>query len=293
MSSHKNSLSAQRGRSPRPLACLSRRPLLALAALSLLGVTPGCGTSSDAATDAGGSADLGLCASLEVCNGRDDDCDGDIDEGFGVGDSCAGVGVCAAGLVECSGTGGTVCSTHPGGSVDQSGMELCNGLDDDCDGGDDEDFSLGTPCDGEGACGAGTRQCDPRDTAQLTAICSTEPGGSQNQALPSDALCNGVDDDCDGAVDEDRGIGLACEGTGECGAGVTECATLNTTRCSSNPGGSAQMGSFEVCDDLDNNCNGATDEGFGTGAACVGACGAGVVECATAATTRCTTDICP
>lgn len=108
----------------------------------------------------------------------------------------------------------------------------CNGLDDDCDGNSDEGFLLGQTRDGRGACGVGTVQCDPRDGARLATVCSTEPGGSQNQALPNDALCNRADDDCDGRVDQDRGVGQACDGVGESGAEVVECATLNTTRCS-------------------------------------------------------------
>ncbi|MCA9536047.1 MAG: hypothetical protein KC593_20310 [Myxococcales bacterium] len=210
-----------------------------------------------------------------------------------VGRACEGTGECGAGVLECDENGGARCSTDPGGSMDESETEICDGLDGDCDGDVDEDFLVGDPCDGTGACGAGTIQCASIafDPTQMTAVCSSEPGGAQNQALPNDALCNGIDDDCDGRTDEDRGVGMVCDGMGTCGDGFVECASLNTTRCSTDPGGSAAMGGVEICDQQDNNCNGQTDEGFGVGVTCagVGVCPAGLTECATTATIRCST----
>ncbi len=75
--------------------------------------------------------------------------------------------------------------------------ELCNGLDDDCDGDTDEAFALGVACDD---CGGGKTECavgDPTTTA-----CSTVAG--QSAGAPPDAveLCDGADDDCDGVTDE-------------------------------------------------------------------------------------------
>lgn len=76
-----------------------------------------------------------VCVSqTETCNGKDDDCDGLVDEGNpGGGASCSTgqYGVCAAGTTACT-SGAIVCNrnTAPSG-------EVCNGLDDDCDGGVD------------------------------------------------------------------------------------------------------------------------------------------------------------
>ena len=51
----------------------------------------------------------------EVCDGLDNNCDDQEDEGFGVGEPCDGVGACGLGVVECSIGGDSLCSTEPGG----------------------------------------------------------------------------------------------------------------------------------------------------------------------------------
>jgi len=78
--------------------------------------------------------------------------------------------------------------------------ERCNGRDDDCDGLDDEDFAIGGPC--QTTCGDGKWECAHADPTQVA--CSTAAG--QSQAPPPDQVrevCNDLDDDCDGVVDDD------------------------------------------------------------------------------------------
>ncbi|RME25326.1 MAG: hypothetical protein D6806_08010 [Deltaproteobacteria bacterium] len=199
----------------------------------------------------------GAMPGMEKCNGLDDDCDGITDDGFMVGTGCDGAGLCGEGTYECSSQTSIRCSTEPGGSQDQSQQEKCNGLDEDCDGQTDEDFGIGESCVGQGLCGNGVKEC----LNDNTAICSTEPGGSQDQSQPE--VCDGFDNDCDGDRDEDFGVGQPCQGTGACGEveGVIECADEQTTRCSTDPGGSQDASSPEICDGKDNDCDGETDEG--------------------------------
>ena len=86
------------------------------------------------------------------------------------------------------------------------GPELCDGLDNDCDGDVDEDFAVGDPCEvGVGECVVeGALACD--DFGDV--VCDGLPGP------PAFELCDGLDNDCDGAVD----IGCAkCEHDLECG----------------------------------------------------------------------------
>ena len=210
------------------------------------------------------------------CDGLDNDCDGLIDDDFsttgadgvvyaGVGADC-GVGACAGGLVACHEDGvSAICS-----SADQAGPEICSGQDDDCDGETDaEDSSLDVPlCAAQhGVCAdarppltacegaAGWRACDGAD--YLAHNGDYEAG--------QEASCDGLDNDCDGAADEDfaltdldgasyQGIGEIC-GVGACAGGTTECRPDQLgIRCST-----AGLAEAEICDGQDNDCDGLTD----------------------------------
>ncbi|MCA9544180.1 MAG: hypothetical protein KC613_07305, partial [Myxococcales bacterium] len=177
----------------------------------------------------------------ETCDGLDEDCDGEVDEGLSrrcwpgppaartVGACRDGAEICAAGV-----WGACAGFVLPA-------AEICNGVDDDCDATTDEGTG-GEPCDtgGVGACGVGVvvcRQgaprCDPVGAAQAE-------------------TCNGVDDDCDGQVDEGT---LRC-GVGACAVEVSACVTGRDNVC--RPDAPA---AFDAnCDGVDEDCDGLTDE---------------------------------
>ncbi|HXU11137.1 MAG TPA: MopE-related protein [Candidatus Binatia bacterium] len=77
--------------------------------------------------------------------------------------------------------------------VSPDASEICNGLDDNCDGSVDEDTPPAIPCPVSGLLGA---------CRQGTTSCATLPMVCEQTVFPVvEVACNGVDDDCDGTVD--------------------------------------------------------------------------------------------
>jgi hypothetical protein len=128
-----------------------------------------------------------------ICNGLDDDCDGATDEEYvSVGTTC-GVGACAStGTTSCA--AGSVVDSCTAGTP-AADDATCNGLDEDCSGAADEDYiSTATSC-GVGACAStGTTSC-----VSGSVVDSCTAGAP----AADDATCNGLDDDCDTATDEE------------------------------------------------------------------------------------------
>ncbi len=191
----------------------------------------------------------------EACNGIDDDCDGEIDEeSLGAGEGCeVGVGACSRfGVYTCDTLAHElICSQSPSEPV----AEVCNNVDDDCDGRVDEEVStVGDGCTiGRGLCRSqGVFACDGSSAA---IVCDAEV------IAPEVELCNDIDDDCDGQLDEEAmGVGEVCT------VGVGACANESTLRCDSDRSelvcdATPSTGSEESCNDIDDDCDGATDEG--------------------------------
>src|SRR5262249_14508266 len=106
--------------------------------------------------------------------------------------------------------------------------------------------------------------------------------------------CNGVDDNCDGHVDEGcpciEGAQQACAagsidtvGVGECRPGLQTCKAGAWGDCEG-----AVVPTAEACDGKDNDCNGIIDDGLGTVVCGVGACRVVVPGCKGGATPTCT-----
>lgn len=221
---------------------------------------------------------------LERCNGYDDDCDESVDEDLSRAcytgpANTQKVGVCEGGVYACLGHGGydPVCR----GEVLPSD-EVCDALDNDCDGSVDE--GLRNRC---GLCGPPPPErcnfldddCDGLiDEGAGACVCGNELYEIQAET------CNGIDDDCDEAIDEgplggpltvlclpalepDGDIQLVerDQGVGICRAGVSFCDQRRVE-------GVREYGFFtcdralgpqpEHCNGIDDDCDGVLDEGF-------------------------------
>jgi len=213
----------------------------------------------------------------ESCNGEDDDCDGEVDEGLGV--TQCGEGLCAHEVENCVQGLSQECDPLEGALP-----EVCNGLDDNCDGGTDEGF---LDSNGDGVADCMTEDddmdevvdgldncpldynpdqadfdldtvgdaCDPDDDNDLSS--DDEDCDPFNHAIypGAEESCNGLDDDCNAEVDE--GLGQTACGLGECLHTVDNCADGELQVCDPLAG----VG-MEECDGLDNDCDGEVDQAF-------------------------------
>ncbi len=250
-------------------------------------------------------------AATEVCNGADDDCDGATDDADDSLDPSSApswyadadadtFGDPGANVVACVQPEGTVADAtdcdDTAAAVNPAAAEVCNRIDDDCDGAvDDADPGLDTTsaatwytdADGDtyGAPDASSLACLQPDGAVSDAtdcddaVAAVNPGATE--------VCNGTDDDCDGAVDDadpslDTSTATAwytdADGDtyGDAASSAVACtaptgAVADATDCD-DAAAAVNPGATEVCNRADDDCDGAVDPGLlGSGATCAAA----------------------
>jgi gliding motility-associated-like protein len=177
-------------------------------------------------------------AQSELCNTIDDNCDGNIDEGFDIdGD----------GFTSCNGD----CNDNDS-AINPSALESCNGTDDNCDGNSDEGFDA--DADGFTSCNG---DCNDNDA-------NVNPSATET--------CNGLDDNCDGNSDEGVTNTYFADGDedgfGDLNSTIQGCTAPNgyvddNTDCN-DADSLIYPGAMEICNQLDDNCDGTVDEGVTT-----------------------------
>ena len=223
----------------------------------------------------------------EICNGADDDCDGTIDEDDALdvlpwyedldGDGFGGDGVFACEMPVDHVTDGTDCD-DTNALVFPEAEELCNLADDDCNGIVDDDYALNATTwypdadgDGFGDALAPAMACDALADHVTDGSDCDDADAAVNPAATE--MCNGVDDDCDGELDEDDADDVQTwyedadgDGYGDPAVSEVACAgpagyVLDGTDCD-DAEDDTHPGAPDVCGNgVDDDCSGAADEG--------------------------------
>ena len=276
------------------------------------------GTDCDDDPDGGATVHPGAA---EVCDGIDNNCNKQIDEGvmntFYVDLDHDGFGEADSGVQRCTGGPGLAdngddcddsrADVHP----KDGGETACDGINDDCKGVADDTFLVNQACTApDGGC-AGTYVCTPDQKGSYCqtsssyyvdndgdghgsgpplAICPSATGyatvGDDCNDDPLDGgavsypghpeVCDGFDNNCNNQVDEGLlitfyrdqdgdGVGTSADRDAGCSVPAGYVPASNGDDCNDDPadGGARQYpGNTEICDGIDNNCDGNIDEGL-------------------------------
>ena len=216
----------------------------------------------------------------DVCDGQDNNCDGEIDEGgsltfyidydgdgYGLDSEMFNISACEAqagyvdNALDCD-------DTDP--DVNPDALERCDELDNDCDGSVDEDlvatYHMDSDGDGFGDSTMPSERCEAGDGYVLDARDCDDTNAEIHPGAPE--LCDGIDNNCLDGIDEGLsasvyldvdGDGYGDPGMPASGCDVSEGYVEDNTDCDDSDA-SVHPDAEELCDDADNDCDGAVDE---------------------------------
>lgn len=225
----------------------------------------------------------------EICDGKDNNCDGNVDEGLtiytyfqdvdqdGFGDALAALDTCLANAPAGFVTNNLDCNDLDTG-INPSTSEICDGIDNDCNGLTDDGLTVYTyyldlDADGFGDAAAGIDTCLTTPPAGFV-INAMDCNDNDNGIHPnSSEICDGLDNDCNGLADDGLTIYTYYldsdnDGFGDENQFIDTCLSsplagyvVNADDCNDaaqavNPDG------MEICDGIDNDCNGLIDDGL-------------------------------
>ena len=217
----------------------------------------------------------------EVCNTIDDDCDASIDEGVQstfyrdldndtYGNAAQTIQACSAPVgyvsnsTDCNDSNSAI---HPGAT------EVCNTVDEDCDGLIDEGVQSTFYRDLDNDTYGNAAQTIQACSAPVGYVSNSSDCDDSNSGINPGAaeLCNTIDDDCDGTVDDNVVLttyyfDADSDNYGNPAITITSCSTVagyvtNNEDCDDGDP-TIHPGSTEICDGVDQDCDGTADDGL-------------------------------
>lgn len=218
---------------------------------------------------------------VEVCDGIDQDCDDKVDDGLDEyswytdadGDGYgSGLPEFGCELPNDVATVDGDCNDEDA-AINPDAREVCNGLDEDCDGDIDDGLSVGTffvDADGDGYGNPDTQVIScKRSNYVSNGLDCDDTRKDVNPAATE--VCDGVDNNCDASHSIDEGFPVRtwytdsdADGFGTSEVAAQSCSqpngTANVSGDCDDTAASVYPNATEVCDGLDNDCDGSTDE---------------------------------